>query len=254
VWHDISSEQTTVAILLEQIGGYCEARLNVNRPTPRFRYDAGHATFVPADIPIWGYSDNIKVTRDLRLHFDDDALPKILGDDLDYAKVTSPVLMLYNERVTKCAKLLAEEFTSRLRENRMYGESLTTALMAALFGSHDVSTRIKNGGLARWQLKRVLEFLEARLAEDIGLEELAQLAGLSQSQFARAFKASTGLPPYKWRLHNRIKRAQEMLLNSNNSLSEIALHYGFADQSHFTKAFRRVTGTTPANWKQLHKH
>src|SRR6266851_2895870 len=64
----------------------------------------------------------------------------------------------------------------------------------------------------------------------------AQLAGLSQSQFARAFKASTGLPPYKWRLHNRIKRTQEMLLNSNNSLSEIALHYGFADQSHFTKA------------------
>jgi len=254
VWHDISSEKTTIAILLEQIGGYCEARLNVNRPTPRFRYDAGHATFVPADMPIWGYSDNIKVTRDLRLHFEDDALPKILGDDLDYAKVTSPVLMLYNERVTRCAKLLAEEFTSRLGENRMYGESLTTALMAALFGSHDVSTRIKNGGLARWQLKRVLEFLEARLAEDIGLEELAQLAGLSQSQFARAFKASTGLPPYKWRLHNRIKRAQEMLLNSSNSLSEIALYYGFADQSHFTKAFRRVTGTTPANWKQLHKH
>jgi AraC family transcriptional regulator len=254
VWHDISSEQTTVAILLEQIGGYCEARLNVNRPTPRFRYDAGHATFVPADMPIWGYSDNIKVTRDLRLHFHDDALPKILGDDLDYAKVTSPVLMLYNERVTKCAKLLAEEFTGRLRENRMYGESLTTALMASLFGSHDVSTRIKNGGLARWQLKRVLEFLEAHLAEDIGLEELAQLAGLSQSQFARAFKASTGLPPYKWRLHNRIKRAQEMLLNSNNSPSEIALNYGFADQSHFTKAFRRVTGTTPANWKQHHKN
>jgi len=56
------------------------------------------------------------------------------------------------------------------------------------------------------------------------------------------------------RLHDRIKRAQEMLLNSNNSPSEIALNYGFADQSHFTKAFRRVTGTTPANWKQHHKN
>ena len=160
---------------------------------------------------------------------------------------------MYNERVTKCAKLIAEEFTTKLPENRMYGESLTTALMASLFGSHDVSTRIESG-LARWQLKRVLEFLEAHLAEDIGLEELAQLVGLSQSQFARAFKASTGLSPYKWCLHNRIKRAQEMLLNSNDSLSEIALHHGFADQSHFTKTFRLVTGTTPANWKQHHKN
>lgn len=254
VWHDISSKQTTVAILLEQIGGYCEARINVNRPTPRFRYDAGHATYVPADMPIWGYADNIKVTRDLRLHFDVDALPEILGDDLNYTKATSPVLMLYDERVTKCAKLLAEEFTTRLPENRMYGESLTTTLMASLFGSHDVPTRIKNGGLARWQLKRVLEFLEAHLAEDIALEELAQLTGLSQSQFARAFKASTGLPPYRWHLHNRIKRAQEMLLNSNNSISEIALHYGFADQSHFTKAFRRATGTSPVIWKKHHKN
>jgi len=47
-------------------------------------------------------------------------------------------------------------------------------------------------GLARWQLRRVLEFLEAHLTEDIGLDELAQLVGLSQSQFARAFKVSTG--------------------------------------------------------------
>ena len=109
-------------------------------------------------------------------------------------------------------------------------------------------------GLARWQLIRVLEFLEAHLTEDIGLDELAQMVGLSQSQFARAFKASTGLPPYKWCLHNRIKRAQEMLLNGNDSLSEIALENGFADQSHFTKTFRRVTGTTPATWKRHRRH
>jgi len=52
VWHDISSKQTTVAILLEQTGGYCEPRLNVNRPTPRCRYDAGHTVFIPADMSI----------------------------------------------------------------------------------------------------------------------------------------------------------------------------------------------------------
>ena len=136
----------------------------------------------------------------------------------------------------------------------MYGENLTMALMAALFAPHEPSNRAANSGLARWQLKRVLEFLEAHLTEDIGLDELAQTVGLSQSQFARAFKASTGLPPYKWCLHNRIKRAQAMLLNGNDSLSEIALENGFADQSHFTKTFRRVIGVTPATWKRHRRH
>jgi AraC family transcriptional regulator len=102
VWRDISSKQTTVAILLEQTGGYCEPRTNVNRPTPRFRYDAGHTVFIPADMAIWGYSDSIKTTRDLRLHFDLDMLPTILGEDLNYSKATAPVLMLYDERVTRC--------------------------------------------------------------------------------------------------------------------------------------------------------
>jgi AraC family transcriptional regulator len=253
VWHDISSKQTTVAILLEQTGGYGEPRLNVNRPTPRCRYDAGHTAFIPADMSIWGYSDSIKSTRDLRLHFDLDTLPKVLGEDLNYSKATAPVLMLYDERVTKCAALLAEECISSLPENRMYGESLTMALMAALFASHEASNRTVNSGLARWQLRRVLEFLEAHLTEDIGLDELAQLLGLSQSQFGRAFKVSTGLPPYQWCLHNRVQRAQEMLLNGSDSLADIAIQNGFADQSHFTKTFRRVTGTTPANWKRVQR-
>ena len=254
VWHDLSSKRTTVAILLEQIGGYCEPRLSVNRPTPRHRYDAGHTAVVPADMPIWGYSDNIRLTRDLRLQFNVSQLPQVLGDELNTSKVAAPVLMLYDERVAGCAMLLAEECASSLPENRMYGESLITALMAALFSSNQGSTPTSDSGLARWQLRRVLEFLEAHLAEDIGLDKLAQLVGLSQSQFARAFKASTGLPPYKWCLHNRIKRAQEMLLNGNDSLSEIALENGFADQSHFTKSFRRVTGTTPGNWKRDRRH
>jgi AraC family transcriptional regulator len=128
------------------------------------------------------------------------------------------------------------------------------ALMAAPFAFHEPSNRPVNSGHARWQLRRVFEFLEAHLTEDIGLDELAQQVGLSQSQFARAFKVSSGLPPYQRCLHNRVKRAQEMLLNGSDSFSDIAIQIGFADQSHFTKTFRRVTGTTPADWKRAHRN
>ena len=78
-WRDISSSQTKVAILLEQLGGYCELRLNINRPKLGRPYDAGHTVIVPPDMPIWGYSDNSKITKDLRLSFDTDVPAAILG-------------------------------------------------------------------------------------------------------------------------------------------------------------------------------
>jgi AraC family transcriptional regulator len=61
-------------------------------------------------------------------------------------------------------------------------------------------------------VRRAVEYLEAHMTQEIRLEEMAKLVGLSQSQFARSFKTSTGIQPYKWSLHARIKRAQELLL------------------------------------------
>ena len=58
-WHDLSSRETTVAIVLGQVGGYCEPRLNLNRPTLRSRFDAGHTTFVPADMTVGELANRI---------------------------------------------------------------------------------------------------------------------------------------------------------------------------------------------------
>jgi AraC family transcriptional regulator len=95
-----------------------------------------------------------------------------------------------------------------------------------------------------------MDYLETHMMQDISLEEMAKLAELSQSQFARLFKSSPGMPPYKWSLDARIKRAQELLLLGKESISAIAIQTGFADQSHFTKTFRRATGVTPKEWQR----
>ncbi len=216
-WHDLSSRETTVAIVLGQVGGYCEPRLNLNRPTLRSRFDAGHTTFVPADMTVWGYTDGLRSVRELRMSFAPKVPESILGDDVDSAKTDT--------------------------------ESLTTALTAALFTRRNAQRQRANG-LSRWQLRRAMEYLEAHMTEDMSLEEMARLVGLSQSQFARSFKLSTGMPPYKWSLDARIKRAQELLLLGKESIAFIALQTGFADQSHFTKTFRRATGVTPKDWQR----
>src|SRR5258707_10659185 len=109
--------------------------------------------------------------------------------------------------------------------------------------------KLKKGGLAPWQVRRVKEVLEARLDGKIGLEDLALECGLSRCHFARAFKKSTGKPPHRWLMEQRLGRARELLLKSKLSLAEIADACGFADQSHFTRCFFAATGAVPSEWR-----
>jgi AraC-like DNA-binding protein len=249
VWHDLSSSDMTVAVLLDQVGGLCETRFNIHRPLNRSRYGTGQINFVPAGIPVWGYADKLHSTRGLRLYFNPDALDGLLGDDWKRATAASPRLMEYDDRVTRCASLLADECsTSAL--GSMYGESLTLALTAALFTPARLIGETNRFGLGRAQLMRALEYFEAHLAQEIALKDVAAEVGLSPSRFARAFKISTGIAPYRWYMEARIRKAKQLLLRRTTPLSEVAKQTGFADQSHFTRAFRRVTGSSPRLWQR----
>ncbi len=106
------------------------------------------------------------------------------------------------------------------------------------------------GGLAGWQLRRITAFMHEHAHQDVALDELAALAGLSAKHFARAFRQSTGVPPHRWLIEKRIERAKALLAAGELGLAEIAQACGFADQSHFTAAFRRGTGVTPGAFRQ----
>lgn len=105
------------------------------------------------------------------------------------------------------------------------------------------------GGLAPWQLRRVLHTMETRFPDRVGLATLAAQINLSQAHFSRAFKASTGLAPYHWQLTARIRRAQHMLADSDASLGDIAQATGFADTVHFGRTFRKLVGVAPGAWR-----
>jgi AraC family transcriptional regulator len=105
-------------------------------------------------------------------------------------------------------------------------------------------------GLAPWQLRRVLEYLDAHISQRVELATLATLVGLSQSHFSHAFRVSTGVAPYRWQLEARIRRAQRLLLDTRAPLEQVAEATGFADAVHFGRTFRRLTGTPPAAWRR----
>ena len=106
------------------------------------------------------------------------------------------------------------------------------------------------GGLSPRHLRRACDFIAAHVAQDICLEDLAELTGLSCKHFARAFKQSTGLPPHQYLIVRRIEAAKCCLVDARASLADIALACGFADQSHFTATFRKLVGVPPGTWRR----
>jgi AraC family transcriptional regulator len=106
------------------------------------------------------------------------------------------------------------------------------------------------GGLPPAMLRRVRVYVESHMDENIDLDMLASTVGLSRYHFARSFKQSEGITPHAFLLKRRLESAQELLLHSTISLSEIALAVGFADQSHFTRRFRQWSGVSPGEFRK----
>jgi len=106
------------------------------------------------------------------------------------------------------------------------------------------------GGLAPVVVRRVCEYIDSHLDEDLRLETLAKTARLSVSHFARSFRDTVGLPPHHYVLQRRIDRAREMLIGTETPLSEIAVTIGFADQSHFARHFHRLVGIAPSVFRR----
>jgi len=109
------------------------------------------------------------------------------------------------------------------------------------------------GGLGPWQKRRATELLSENLAGRIRLSQLAQECGLSISHFARSFKASFGVSTHRWLVQRRIERSQQFLMETRESLADIAERAGFSDQAAFTRAFHQIVGISPGRWRRDHQ-
>jgi AraC family transcriptional regulator len=244
-WAQVASEShARLSIVLDAIGGgRIESRLKRDQAPADGPFTMN---FAPPGAEVWGYSEGIRRVRDIRLDFDLARLSEAVGETL-----TMPEPRVFrNDRLRHLARCLAAECEAPDRLSALYIDSLTLAacidfLRLGREGSERVARR-----LPPRQLRRVTDYVIDHLPEAVRLKDLAAMTGLSQSQFGRAFKASTGLSPHQWQLNARIMKAQELLLSGALRLSEIALTTGFAEQSHFTRVFKNVTGASPAAWRR----
>ncbi len=206
-------------------------------------------SYVPAGLELWADLTDVQYLRHLDLHFDADIVGRRLMEELDPVRLTDARLLFSDERILTLARLIAAECLNPTPLHDLYGDGLSLALIIDVMNLAKVAPR-KRSKLAAWQLRKATEFIHEHCMRNIRLEELAGLAGLSQSHFSHAFKASTGMAPHQWQMNARLDRAKQLLLQGEQPLMVIAAETGFSDQAHFTRVFRKNIGTTPANWKK----
>lgn len=209
-------------------------------------------SFVPAGHRFYGWQTPRVLTRVTYIYMD---LPDRLFDRgaCGVRPTVSPRLFFFNQAVWDTALKLKAEVGNSDPSSREYAEALSLVLMHELFRlERNVPSAVGpvRGGLPAWQQKRVLEFIEEHLAEEISLAALADLADLSLYHFARAFTQSFGAPPHRYHMARRMDRAKSLLQRPTLSVTQIGARIGFRESSSFTKAFRRFTGLTPTEYRR----
>jgi len=149
------------------------------------------------------------------------------------------------------------EMTDPAPAGKMLVETLAAALSVHLVRRYSnlapasISLAPERGALDPRRLRRVTDFIEAELGEDLTIEALAKEASLSPFHFARAFKGATGTAPHRYLTYRRIERAKTLIGEGELPLAEVADECGFSSQAHFTRRFKQFVGATPGEYRKI---
>lgn len=140
------------------------------------------------------------------------------------------------------------------RTDRLFLDGMRTVLAAYLLEKYAIDRwqpPAKAPELDPKRLKRVVDYIEVHLAEEITLDSLARKACLSPYHFSRLFRDATGDSPHRYVTGRRVEAARQRLAHGGYALVEIALDLGFGSQDNFTRVFRKVVGLTPGQYREL---
>lgn len=197
-------------------------------------------TFVPKGCEVNGWSR--PKSRDnsfTALYFDATTLADELVDEF-VAADPAPLLYVRDAALGNTMKKLAKAIASGA--SAVHLESLCIVAASEVLQIRAKSSR---GTLSTSQLDQLFQYVEAHLAEDLSVEEMAKVLGLSRFHFSRIFKETTSETPYQFLLGQRVQKAKHLLSSSHLSLTEITLRCGFRTVPQFEEAFRRIVGTRP---------
>ncbi|WP_460114969.1 helix-turn-helix transcriptional regulator [Pseudomonas sp. H2_D02] len=152
----------------------------------------------------------------------------------------------FNNRIDPRAIALAQ----RMRRALLLGsfdddwEAWAHALAERAASEKALSAR-PQGSITDSRMRLLDEFIDAGLDQPLGVRAMAQLLGLSEGYFMRAFKIATGKSPHGYLIDRRLAKARALIRDSSATLAEIAHACGFSSQAHMATTFKQRLGVSP---------
>jgi len=215
----------------------------------RVTYDPGAMALVPRHLEKWFRNEDLHA---LCVTISDAALAAAsngASGEVELRRVDN----LVDARLGALVQAVNAERIAGFPSGRVFLDSVEQALAATLvdgYAARHRPVRTYRGGLGSARLRRIKEFVDAKIEDELTLCEMAQSVELSTAHFSRMFRKSTGESPHHFVLRHRVERAKAMLRVAEGRVLDVAVACGFKTQQHFARVFRRMCRVSPTEYRQ----
>ncbi len=215
----------------------------------RFTFGAGEMSLVPRHFEKWFRTDDLHY---LSVGISDAALTEVAdgtSGEVELRRADN----LVDARLGALVEAVNAERIAGFPNGRLFLDAVEQALAVALVNGYAVrhrSVQTHRGGLGCARVRRIKEFVDAKMEDELTICEMAQAVQLSTAHFSRMFRKSTGEAPHQFVLRHRVERAKEMLRAAEARVLDVAVACGFKTQQHFARVFRQMCGVSPTEYRQ----
>lgn len=221
----------------------------------RFTMRPGDIALAPASTDVvWQWYDPARVVL---IWIDPDVFQTFIEQDMRLIlggnSLDGEIIVHDPELASAAAQMLSAVSEDGLGTQVLF-ESLARIFLVILVRHYGqpVETEHTTHGLTLTQYTRLVDHIEARLDQKLSPADLAGALGLSETVFARRFKAHLGKTPMQFVTECRIKAATDLVTRTDLTFGQIALRCGFADQAHLSRTFKKAHGQTPRAFRKSH--
>jgi AraC family transcriptional regulator len=155
--------------------------------------------------------------------------------------------------IQRLALRLWSEYQAHDIASGMSAESLGIQMAVHLLRKYSTMRRPSHsspGELSPTAYERAVDYIEANLANDLTIQDIADALSMSASHFAHSFKQTSGVTPHQFVMERRIEVAKALLRETTLPIANLSSRVGFSTHSHFCVTFQRLTGETPSAYRR----
>jgi AraC family transcriptional regulator len=184
----------------------------------------------------------------LAMEFPPDAFEEHLGDRDDLGRLHDAFHR--DELVMHLVERLWRESAEGITRLEADGFSMALAALLVRAARADFRRPHQPGALCDRQLRRLSDYVDDHLGDDLSVLDLGRATGCSTTRITSALRAAAGSSPWQFVLLRRIERAKTLLTSGQRTISEIAMECGFSSSQHFATAFKKQVGATPGAYRR----